>query len=94
MDPRIADLFLSPRPAVEPEPVRAFTVRIPVTTMQYLEELTERANISRMAMATNIMQWGIEYALQQMPTQMHVAIVEEVEGQEAADQAAAGRAFG
>lgn len=94
MDPRIAELFLTPRPAVDPEPFRIFTCRIPLSTMQYLEELAERASVSRTVMATDLIRWGIEYALDQMPPEMHVAIVQEVEGQEAADQAALGRRLG
>ena len=64
----------------EPPPLKATTVRMPVRTFHYLEEMADQAHITRNAMAVQLIEWGVSYALAQLPEDVRNGIVIEVDG--------------
>lgn len=87
----VADVFLNADPP-EPTPVlKALSVRMPADVAAYIERLAEAADLSRTAMAVCLLRWGIDFALHELPPDMHVSIVSDVEGPEAAGDVASER---
>lgn len=85
----IASVFLKEH---EPdEDLRALTVRMPASTYAYVQRLAEEANLSRNAMAVQILQWGVDLALNELPPEIHVSIVHDVQGPEEAGAIACDR---
>jgi hypothetical protein len=85
MRPDVESLFLRGRSDMN-QPLKALSVRMPPTVFAYLQRLAEEADISRNAMAVQLLSWGIEFALSELPVDFHASIVLEVEGEEAASE--------
>lgn len=78
-DPK--DLFLLRPTEEDPAPVlKALSVRMPLRTFRYLEEMAEHADLSRNAMAVQLIEWGIQHALRELPEALADEIGEAVEG--------------
>ena len=76
------DLFL--RPAEEgPSLVslKALSVRMPLRTFRYLEEMAEHTDLSRNAMAVQLIEWGIAHALSRLPEEICDQIGYAVDGE-------------
>jgi hypothetical protein len=90
MSKDVLSVFLKD-PQEQSEPVKALSVRMPMSTYTYLQRLASAADLSGNAMAVLLLQWGIEFALTQLPADLHVSISREVEGDQAAEDAAIDR---
>ena len=76
------DVFLRPPDASEAPPVlKAVSVRLPQRTFRYLEEMAEHADLSRNAMAVQLVEWGISHALARLPDDMRDQIIVAVDGE-------------
>lgn len=75
------DIFLrEPESDPEPAPLKALTVRLPLRTFRYLEEMAEQADLSRNAMAVQLVEWGISFALDRLPEELNHQIGVAVDG--------------
>lgn len=76
-------VFFKPKEEAGAPPVlKAITVRLPQVTYDYLEAMAEHADMSRNAMAVQLIQWGENFALGQLPDEIRDEIGEQVEGPE------------
>lgn len=81
MAPDPFDVFLR-EPDEDPQPVtlKALTVRLPVRTFRFLEEMAEHADLSRNAMAVQLVEWGIAHAMERLPEELVLQIGTAVDG--------------
>ncbi len=50
--------------AADPEPPpKAFSVRLPVQLVAYIDDMAQMAGLSRNAMTTRLLDWGVQFAL-------------------------------
>jgi hypothetical protein len=88
----VFQVFLqSPPPSDEPSSMRSLSVRMPADTYRYLTVMADHANLSLNAMAVQLLSWGIDFALWELPPEIHADIVSDVEGDEAASEVLLGR---
>ena len=77
----VLSLFLRPAGEVEPPPVlKAASVRMPAKTLAYIDAMAEAADLSRNGMAVQLIEWGIQHALGELPDEIRDEIGESVEG--------------
>lgn len=72
--------FRVPEEDPRPVPTRALSVRMPVRVFRYLEEMAEHADMSRNAMAVQLLEWGAAYALSRLPDELRDEIACAVDG--------------
>lgn len=79
LDPH--EVFLR-EPDDDPQPVtlKALTVRLPLRTFRFLEEMAEHADLSRNAMAVQLVEWGIAHAMDRLPEELAHQIGTAVDG--------------
>ena len=74
------EIFLRPHDAaVPPPPLKAMSVRMPDTAFRYVQHMAEAADLSRNAMAVQLIEWGIAHALSRLPDEMRDEIQAEVD---------------
>lgn len=66
VDPLV--VFTVEADAPDPPRLRVLSVRMPRAVWGYLDAMAEEAQLSRNSMAVQLMEWGIGYALAQLPT--------------------------
>lgn len=76
----VFDVFFTREDDDEPPVLKALTVRMPMRTYRYLEEMADQANLARGAMGVQLIEWGISHALAQLPDGVRNHIVLEVDG--------------
>ena len=74
------DVFFRPPDDGEPVVLKALSVRLPQRTFRYVEEMAEHANLSRNAMAVQLLEWGISFALARLPDEIRDEIGMAVDG--------------
>lgn len=60
--------------------MKAITVRGPASLVQYIEVMAEHAELSRNAMAVQLIRWGISSAMAQLPDELRDAIQNDLIG--------------
>lgn len=78
----VFDVFL--RPADDDDlhemGLKAITVRAPSSLVNFIEVLAEQAELSRNAMAVQLIRWGISSAMAQLPDELRESIEQELIG--------------
>ena len=80
----VLNLFLRDRDS-EPEPpvLKGISIRLPSNLLAYVDQMAEHADLSRNGMAVQLLEWGVRYALLELPDEIRDEIVEAVDGPEA-----------
>ena len=56
--------------SARPTALKALSVRMPEWAFRYVEEMATAADLSRNAMAVQLIEWGIAHALARLPDEM------------------------
>ena len=71
MTPDPFDIFLRAQEEAAPLPlIKALSVRMPQKAFLYVQHMAEAADLSRNAMAVQLIEWGIAHALSRLPDEM------------------------
>lgn len=80
MTPDPFDIFLRAQEEAAPLPLKALSVRMPQKAFLYVQHMAEAADLSRNAMAVQLIEWGIAHALSRLPDEMrdeiHTAVTD------------------
>jgi hypothetical protein len=73
--------FIRPEPSGPAPVIKGISLRIPADLLAYVDSMAEHADLSRNAMGTLLLQWGIDHALLNLPEeicdQIHVEVLGE-----------------
>ena len=76
----VLDVFTR-QPDDQPPPVlKGVSIRMPAGLLRYIDEMAEHADLSRNGMAVQLLEWGVRYALLELPYEIRDEIVEAVDG--------------
>jgi predicted transcriptional regulator len=74
------EIFLRPHDdAAPPAPLKALSIRMPQRAFRYVQHMAEAADLSRNAMAVQLIEWGIAHALSRLPDEMRDEIQSSVD---------------
>ncbi len=78
----VQQLFCPPPDDIsyDPLPTKAFSVRVPVPLLAYIDEMAQIAGISRNAMAIHLFDWGTRFALENLPTDLGERVLKAYDG--------------
>lgn len=80
MIPDPFEIFLRPHEDSAPPPaLKALSLRMPQKAFLYVQHMAEAADLSRNAMAIQLLEWGIAHALSRLPDEMRDEIQNSVE---------------
>jgi hypothetical protein len=77
------NLFLRDSAEAPPPSKKGISLRVSPRLLAYIDAMSEHADISRNAMGEQLLEWGVRYALGELPDEIRDEIVESVDGPEA-----------
>lgn len=73
------DVFFPKEEELRPPEIKTISLRVPEPVYLVIQSMSVQADTSMNAMAVHLVEWGVAYALKQMPEEMSADLVKAIE---------------